>query len=225
METISEDIKEKYISGELSSEEKNRFEKILKKKPELQQELELHKRVYKSLKKKDKLELKRKLDKIHKSVERGDLPRIKYFKKHPFYLYAALMVIFIGIGYLAYNYIIKDNGPKTEYIAGNYEKSPLFETFLESGKRSAEFKIIAPDTSAVFSKKNKITFEWLTDSKEVFQLKILQYINKSNVILYEFNVVGNTNNFVLKENLKPGRYYWKLETDNDVLHIGYFIVK
>ena len=225
METISEDMNEKYISGELSSEEKNRFEKILKRNPELQQELELHKRVYKSLKKKDKLELKRKLDEIHKSFKRGDLPRIKYFKKPPFYLYAALMVILISIGYYTYYFITRDNGLKMEYISGNYEKSPVFETFMESGKRSAEFKIIAPDTSAIFKTKEKIKFEWLTDSKEVFQLKILQFINKSNAILYEFNVVSNTNNFVLKENLKPGRYYWKLETDNDVLHIGYFIVK
>jgi hypothetical protein len=117
------------------------------------------------------------------------------------------------------------------YFAKERHKPPLAESFRESPyleeriktqdfRRSGNgFQLIAPAGEADFSPQTPILFRWEKSGTEPLRLKIL---NNKGDKLFSFPV--SENQYLFREELPPGLYYWKVETDDD-FRIGKFFVE
>ena len=104
-----------------------------------------------------------------------------------------------------------------ELLMENFKSNETFDYLIDSEYRSASFKIITPKNDANFSK--EILFQWEEIESKPLYIKI---INNKGQQLFTYIVEGNQ--YLFKENIDPGLYYWKLENDEDVLHIGRFFI-
>lgn len=117
------------------------------------------------------------------------------------------------------------------YLAKERHKPPLAESFRESlyleeriktqdAMRSGNgFQLIAPSGEADFSPQTPILFRWEKPGAEALNIEIL---NNKGDKLFSFPV--SENQFLFREELLPGLYYWKVETDDD-FRIGKFFVR
>ncbi len=100
----------------------------------------------------------------------------------------------------------------------NFKINPNLEFMVNSQFRNETIKVNSPVNKATF--RGKILFAWESFSPSSIQLKIL---NNKNDIIYQYTL--NQSEFVLKEKLSPGVYYWKLESHTDLLYVGKFFIK
>lgn len=102
-------------------------------------------------------------------------------------------------------------------LADNFSVSPNLEDLVHGEFRSTTVEVTSPSMEQKLNK--PIVFQW-NDINEPVTIKILT--NKERQIVSSA-VKGNS--YTYKKKLEPGLYYWKLETDKDLLHVGKFLVK
>jgi hypothetical protein len=102
-------------------------------------------------------------------------------------------------------------------LAANFEPSPNLEGLVQNDFRSTSIEALSPVVGKVTSQ--PITFKWKNYDGPV-TLKVLT--NKEETV---FTSTTEASNLTMKKNLIPGLYYWKLETDEELLFVGKFIVK
>jgi|GEM_PF-3287793 len=106
----------------------------------------------------------------------------------------------------------------TQY-AMNYTESPYLESYIGE-TRSVSFEIINPGRSARFKHNESVGFNWYTNTNEAITLIILN--NNEEEI---FNGRIESLPFILEQILLPGLYYWKVETEDDLLYFDKFYVE
>ncbi len=102
---------------------------------------------------------------------------------------------------------------------GNYKKSKYFESYIDNF-RSPEIRILLPAASATFEYGSEIMFIWnYHPSEDSLHLSIFD--NKENRLFY----LKVDSEYILKIDLKPGIYYWKLESEEDLIFMNKFYVR
>lgn len=91
------------------------------------------------------------------------------------------------------------------------------EAMINSPTRSAVWEILSPANDYVYD--HPFFFRWKRASPLALKLKILSNTNR---VIYTFAVTGRE--FLFNKPLSPGLYYWKLESSQDLLHVGRFRV-
>jgi len=225
MNKETDQLMDKYFAGELNDQEVAEFQTQMKSNSDFREEVEFLESLQASLMKEDKLELKLKLDDIHQSLSSKSGGTTIFLHKRNIFLYAAMLIVLLTVGYLAINYSQRDTGLQTEYLADNYEKSPVYETLLESELRAIAISMTSPESGSIFTTHEKISFEWQTNYTKGLRLCILQNINQTDVTIYQFDIEPNIDGLTMKKTLKTGRYYWKMESESEILYIGYFLVE
>ncbi len=107
--------------------------------------------------------------------------------------------------------------PTDNLIAANVESSPNLDDLVQTQFRSTTIEIISPEIGAIVQ--NPVTFRWKQYEKRI-TIKILS--NK------ELTLVSSTlsgDSFTTTKKFAPGLYYWKLETTDELLFVGKFLVK
>jgi hypothetical protein len=89
---------------------------------------------------------------------------------------------------------------------------------IGSRLRSGLFEALTPKNNSVLT--IPIQFSWKQKFLTPHTLKIVDNMNE---VLYQYPVKGNS--FEFKQDLEPGLYYWKIENQNELLHVGKFLVK
>jgi len=110
--------------------------------------------------------------------------------------------------------------PKKEsqaLLADNFTESSNLEDLVHGEFRSTTIEVLAPTVGQKVQQ--PILFKWKTFEENV----MIKILNNKERILFSHVVDGNS--YTYKKKLPPGLYYWKLETDKDLLHIGKFLVK
>lgn len=102
-------------------------------------------------------------------------------------------------------------------LAANFVPSPMYEGFVGEHRRSEGAEILSPSLGASVSK--RVAFVWDTRAAGPFLLTVL---NNRGSEVYSTDVHGQS--FVLTKDLIPGLYYWKVETNDDVLLVGKFLI-
>jgi hypothetical protein len=107
-----------------------------------------------------------------------------------------------------------------QLLAQNFTESPNFENLIAQHFRS-DFatEISSPALNSIFSN-GKINFEWKTGAKESIILKI--YNNREHLL---YSAKTDRNQLKVNLNAEPGLYYWKLETEDNLLYVGRFLIK
>ena len=270
---------EKFVSNEISEEEKQSLNSMLSSNPELREEFELWKQIDRSLKKTDTIDLRNQLAEIvssnYKDKKTAESWRTILKNK---YSIAAVIILIVVSAYSLYHitnrqnlnvltkndtisnpdkniknlnntYYTSDTSenevkaikiPTSEKTSGNeqeelatqdkedvtnnnllamnYTESSYFESYI-GDTRSINFEIIIPDHAARFKKGDEIVFNWNTIAKDNIYLIIL---NNKEEEVYN-NIIDNIP-FTISKSLTPGLYYWKVETEDDLLHFDKFYV-
>ncbi len=135
---------------------------------------------------------------------------------------AAVLLISIMIGLVVYINIDPAQAPEvppTEIFAQNFESNPFYESLvgqtLRTGVNGAE--IISPDIDEELNL--PVTFEWTGMEEMTLHFQLLN--NRAEAI-YTETVTGF--GITYDEPLDPGLYYWRLETDDQLIHVGRFTV-
>lgn len=162
------------------------------------------------------------------------------------YRIAAVIIIGISISLLFYVFRLLRNGEVTmhdsEKIAntiGQEQKGNTLTEKVERGDvvavnsfaishnledlvnaelRSPSVTILTPANNSI--PKGPILFSWQRGEAGPLTLKILSNTEK---ILYSSKT--EKSRLLLKEKLHPGLYYWKLESKDELLYVGKFLVK
>lgn len=108
--------------------------------------------------------------------------------------------------------------PNHQLLAANFEPNEELEALINNPLRSESLKIIKPMDREKL--KDNIQFEW--SSQEDVQLTLKVMGNQENVVHQE-QVKNGT--YKLNRPLSPGRYYWSLENEKEVLFYGAFLYK
>ena len=104
----------------------------------------------------------------------------------------------------------------------NFTLAPELESQISQVYRSSiTVDVVSPKIAEEFE--NEITFSWKLNEKQPLTLKILD--NKENIVKNEASVTSPVDLALSTEKFNPGLYYWKLETENDLLYVGKFFVK
>ena len=102
-------------------------------------------------------------------------------------------------------------------FAENYRPTPYLEELLAYENRSYSITVLTPKIGEKIT--GEILFQWEgIDEKQIY-LKILN--NKGAVL---FSLITENNKYRFTQKLNPGLYYWKLESDDDVLFVGKILV-
>lgn len=116
---------------------------------------------------------------------------------------------------------IKPSQPGKRPVANSQNKNfainPNLEYMINSQFRNETIKVNSPANNSTLT--NNIVFAWNSFTDKPSQLKIL---SNSNEVIFEYTI--QTNQFVLKEILPQGLYYWKLENQTDLLYVGKFFI-
>ncbi len=110
------------------------------------------------------------------------------------------------------------NVSKQGFFADNFTVSPDLENLVNAHLRSFSIRVLSPLNGENFTK--RILFQWKADVDDRLTLKILS--NKEK-ILQTISVRGSR--YVFSRKIPPGLYYWKLESKDELLYLGKFLVK
>lgn len=98
-----------------------------------------------------------------------------------------------------------------------YRVNPNLESMTGSRLRAGLFELSTPSNNSVLTV--PIHFSWKKELPKPYTLKIVD--NRNNVI-YRYTVQGRSFDFT--EKLPPGLYYWKMESQNELLYVGKFFI-
>ena len=110
---------------------------------------------------------------------------------------------------------IIDSSPQ---LAENFIVSPNLEDLLAEAVRADELEVLSPKFGADMV--DSLRFTWQGAPGSPLTLKILN--NREEVL---FSYEGVESPFVFSESPPSGLYYWKLETEDELLHVGKFFIQ
>ncbi|MBN1302187.1 MAG: zf-HC2 domain-containing protein [Melioribacteraceae bacterium] len=231
------EIIEKYLGRELDEDEMNEFENHFLQCDECFEELQTTKSLMVYMENEDPAIIDRMKnasnpgyysirDSFNNLFDKLILPR-------PVLSFATAAVL---AGVIIVSIFINDNDIRHEVIssdqivreyglqkyADNFVAAPDMEKFMNQKFRSGDvIEIISPENDLLAD--GKIIFEWKKTTDKLLTLKILD--NREHTLI---SISPESDKFVLnpvEKNLEPGLYYWKLETADELLHLGRFFIK
>ena len=107
--------------------------------------------------------------------------------------------------------------PSNDLLAESFSPSPNLDDLVQTEFRSATIEVISPENGAIVH--SPISFRWSPYGKPL-KIKILT----NREITIQTSIVQK-NTFVTTKTFSPGLYYWKLETEDELLFVGKFFVK
>jgi hypothetical protein len=115
---------------------------------------------------------------------------------------------------------IKADAAKTrngQTADSRYRVNPNLENMIGSRLRSGLFDVLGPGNGSILTA--PIPFAW---KKELTNPHTLKIVNNKNDVLYTYPVQGSS--FTFRGSLASGLYYWKLESQNELLYVGKFFI-
>lgn len=103
--------------------------------------------------------------------------------------------------------------------ADDFIQHPIFENEIKNIYRSKNLSVIKPDSNTIFNSSEHIAFKWIRTPIDSVYFVLVN--NKGDELLN----VKTITLFNLKEHLKPGLYYWQLQSDSETLFTGKFKIK
>lgn len=108
---------------------------------------------------------------------------------------------------------------KNDILTQSYNKMPEFEKFIKNSLRSENLIIIKPQNGQRLKIKQNIVIEWESNTYDTLNLVIFN--NKAKVLLEK----RNCRKYILENQLRQGLYYWQLETNEESLFTGKFLIQ
>ncbi len=107
---------------------------------------------------------------------------------------------------------------RQEQIADRFTTSPELEDLMRSSVRSAETEVQSPGIGGTVHAGS--IFRWTTSAQPPFDLTIL---DNTGSVLTTHKLRASM--FIINDSLQAGLYYWKLVAQDNLLHVGKFVVR
>jgi len=135
------------------------------------------------------------------------------------YVIAAIVVLGLVIGFR----LFLDAGVNNQEdgLAARMSPSPHYEQLIRQDWRSGSLENILPQNFAEIS--GSVSFSWIDTKEEKMILSI--YSNTDLEVISRRGVLPPQSVNTQTKNMLPGLYYWSLEGESGLRHIGKFIVK
>ncbi len=104
-----------------------------------------------------------------------------------------------------------------DLFAANFEQSPFYEILVDQQFRSHAIRVETPEIAEEIT--DDIFFSWKSRVPITVHLQLLD--NTENVI---WSTTTDEQSVTFSSDLEPGIYYWRLETDEELLYVGKFII-
>lgn len=104
-----------------------------------------------------------------------------------------------------------------QLLADNFSVSLNMEDLVQTQFRSLSVEVITPDVGEVV--RQPVQFKW-KGIGEPLTIKILS--NKERTLL---SIPVANNSYTAQKKFAPGLYYWKLETKDELIYVGKFLVR
>jgi hypothetical protein len=212
---------ENYLEGNLSQTEQNAFEEHIFNCDRCFQELRMQESIRDLVKYEGNVLFAETLEKRRKPEHSlWELITEKFssiFIASPRRLaYASIAVLVL----LLIIFIMIPSGPPID--PQNFTESGYLEELMSTSFRSPySFDIISPQNGT--NVKKNIEFKWDADYEGSLYITIL-----NNKEVQELNFTVEKNQLLIKdldEKLQPGLYYWKLEGERNIFHVGKFYLR
>jgi hypothetical protein len=105
-----------------------------------------------------------------------------------------------------------------ERYAANFAESPTLERFVDRSFRSGDIIIQSPTVGEIM--RDSLVFDWEAQIAPPFVLRI---VNNREDPVSRHTVTGS--HYVLARRFTPGLYYWKLESNDQLVYVGKFLVR
>ncbi len=232
------DFYENYVLGRLSENEESWFEEHMLSCEYCKNQLELTENIINGIKKSN-------------GTDTLDIPRKKTSQRLiPWFSIAASLLIIVSLGILltknknksieiskqvpAFDSVkthkeqtdsllpdkdvVQTKEKNTELLAEAFKPNAIFENTLMNNLRSNSLEVISPKVSTKITTQDSLIFNWKSNSTN-FSLVIFD--NKAHIIFEE----QVTPPFTFTKKLINGLYYWQLETEEEAVFTGKFIMK
>jgi len=218
--TNRERLIDEYLSGALSDEEKESFDEhcfgcdVCFRELRLREEMAGLIRDEGEILFADYLE-KRKTKK--QGVFQTVLDKLSSFNLtyQPRWVYATASVAVIVLCVVIYRTaFLPGNGDR---FSANFIPTPYLEEMITDVSRSYSLVVLSPQIGDAVE--GNIQFQWEEIGEEPLSLKILN--NRGEEL---FSSTQTNHHYIFKQNLNPGLYYWKMESDEELLFVGKFLV-
>lgn len=107
--------------------------------------------------------------------------------------------------------------PPSNLFAANFEPSPNLEDLVQNEFRSSMIEIVSPKNGTVVPQ--PVILQWKNSGQKI----TVRVVNNKEVTIASVTMHGDR--YTVKKKISPGLYYWKLETDSELLFVGKFLVK
>jgi hypothetical protein len=108
--------------------------------------------------------------------------------------------------------------PRPGLFAANFTESASLQKFVGQDFRAEGVEVVSPPIGATV--KQSVRFEW---RGELAGPVVLRIVTNREDPVYQSMVRGSM--VEVRKDFSPGLYYWKLESNDDLVYVGTFVVK
>ncbi len=214
LDTIMDD----YLNSRLSAKEKLAFEEYYFNNDECFSELQFREDLISLIK--EKGETLFSADIQIKKTAKNKLVRFlsKLWPQHwfsePIWGYSTFAITIGSVAFFVFSIVTQHD---RQIDPTRFEILPYLEEMVNDVDRSASLEVVSPKNEMNF--KGDVVFAW--EGTDIFPV-YLKLLNNLGEEIYSFTL--EKNRFELAEELSPGLYYWKLESEDDLLYVGKFFI-
>ena len=215
LDTIMDD----YLNSRLSAKEKLAFEEYYFNNDECFSELQFREDLISLIK--EKGETLFSADIQIKKTAKNKLVRFlsKLWPQHwfsePIWGYSTFAITIGSVAFFVFSIVTQQD---RQIDPTRFEILPYLEEIVDDVERSSSLEVVSPKNE--MNLKGDVVFAWERTEIPLVYLKLLNNLGEE---IYSFTL--QKNRFELTEELSPGLYYWKLESEDDLLYIGKFFIK
>ncbi len=110
-----------------------------------------------------------------------------------------------------------ENPTSAGKFAANFSPSPNMEDLVGSTPRAASVTVNSPTNGQTI--RENIVFRWKSHGTMTFKVRILN--NREGEV---FRATTDRDSVLYDQRLDPGLYYWTLQADGELVHVGKFTV-
>jgi hypothetical protein len=215
----------RYLSREMTPEERRQFEKKLEGDRDLKAGVLRQKEVLDTLKEEGVIDLLEKLDKLRKKQISKDLGN-KGLKSSKLFLLAASVVVLLGfatITLLNIDTSFRQNINRTaaEDLKGQrFELPESYGNLRKIVQRGTTFVMIRPPDSLVFQTNSEVNFLWKYENDIPLEITV---VNSRDEVIHS----GSSQNakwYILQLNFPDGIYMYTISEGDILLHVGVFFI-
>ncbi|MBN1598793.1 MAG: hypothetical protein JW894_10900 [Bacteroidales bacterium] len=116
----------------------------------------------------------------------------------------------------------RDLDEQKTYLTDHFTPSEKFEAFVNATFRDDnDFELVKPEKTQEFKINDNIEFKWKTNITEPLTLI---FYNNSGKEIFRSSQISKTS-YTLNQSFSPGLYYYKLETEENILFFGKALFK